>query len=90
MEMGGNLSERCVNVGTSQGRTFTGLSGDGELSTLGASNVSNWPNSNGQAARGGNFRRSNDRMMVSTREFGYYPDNFRLDNIGWRGARTAD
>ncbi len=90
MEMAGNLSERSITVGSTQGRAFTGLNGDGELDVNGDANVANWPDANGQSARGGNFRRNAERMKVSTRSFASYVADERYDNVGWRGGRTVD
>ncbi len=90
MELAGNLTERCISAGTPEGRAYTGLSGDGEVSATGSSNVTNWPGSNGQSTRGGNFRRVSNKMMVSTRSFASYTDDMRFDYVGWRGARTVD
>lgn len=43
MEMSGNLEERCVTLGKIEGRSYTGLKGNGELSTNGNADVQNWP-----------------------------------------------
>jgi len=90
MEMSGNLSERCITVGTPEGRAYTNLNGDGELSGLGEADVSFWPDANGQSVRGGNFRRESARMMVSNRAFAAYNMSLRYDNAGWRGVRSLD
>ncbi len=55
MEMTGNLYERCVTVGNSTGRSFTGLHGNGELDTNGDPDVSNWPISAGLGLKGGTY-----------------------------------
>ena len=47
MEMSGNVWEPTVTVGNNQGRSFTGIHGDGSLSVNGNANVANWPGLNG-------------------------------------------
>jgi hypothetical protein len=47
MELSGNLNERVVHIGTASGRSYTGLHGDGELTSNGFANVSFWPGING-------------------------------------------
>jgi formylglycine-generating enzyme required for sulfatase activity len=53
--LSGNLWERCVTVGHSLGRKFTGVHGDGKLDMDGFSDVSDWPGRDGTGAgnRGG-------------------------------------
>ena len=58
MELSGNSNERAVSVGTSAGRAFTGLHGDGVLTSGGSGNVLYWPDdstSGGSGFRGGGF-----------------------------------
>ncbi|HRV13636.1 MAG TPA: SUMF1/EgtB/PvdO family nonheme iron enzyme, partial [Tenuifilaceae bacterium] len=43
MELSGNLWERAVTVGNATGRDFTGLHGNGALSTNGHANETAWP-----------------------------------------------
>jgi formylglycine-generating enzyme required for sulfatase activity len=45
MEMSGMAWERAVSVGHAEGRKFTGLHGDGNISPSGYADVSNWPGS---------------------------------------------
>jgi formylglycine-generating enzyme required for sulfatase activity len=52
MELSGNLSEWVVSVQDSEGRSFTGVHGDGELSASGYANVENWPDRVGSNGRG--------------------------------------
>jgi len=57
LNLSDNVAERVVNISSVQGRAFTGRHGDGEITSMGFSNVPNWPsqnaaglgNSNGQA-----------------------------------------
>ena len=58
MEMSGNIYEYTVNTKTG-GSAYTGVLGDGELSTIAAvdgdSNQTNWPDNTGVIFRGGGF-----------------------------------
>ncbi|MCX6266122.1 MAG: SUMF1/EgtB/PvdO family nonheme iron enzyme [Bacteroidetes bacterium] len=64
MEMSGNLWERTVTVGSAAGRAFTGVHGNGTLSTAGYADISTWPGyvtaevtgATGSGLRGGSFR----------------------------------
>jgi hypothetical protein len=47
VDLSGNLGEMVVNISTTAGRSFTGLHGDGFLSTNGHANVAFWPGMNG-------------------------------------------
>ncbi|MFN8334483.1 MAG: hypothetical protein U0U09_05095 [Cyclobacteriaceae bacterium] len=49
MEMTGNLWEVPVGVGNVAGRSYTGLHGNGALTTSGFANVDNWPGANGNS-----------------------------------------
>jgi len=92
MELSGNVTEYVINVSTANGIAFTGEHGDGELTSAGASDVTNWPNSttDGFGLRGGHhgviatYARVSDRQFVlaSYETTGYY-------FTGGRGVRTA-
>jgi formylglycine-generating enzyme required for sulfatase activity len=100
MEMSGNVWERTVTTGNPAGRSFTGLHGDGTLSTvqvlgvreIGDADVLNWP---GYDAMGSGFRGSAwyfdspDAVTVSDRLYASSNQPFRLYNYGGRGVRTA-
>ena len=43
MELGGNVIERCISLGQPEGRTYTGIHGDGALDASGWADVTNWP-----------------------------------------------
>lgn len=47
MELSGNLWERAVHFGSAAGRSYTGLHGNGELTSTGYADVSYWPGING-------------------------------------------
>ena len=59
MEMSGNVGEFAVAAKTAGGSTYTGVLGDGELSTItvsdGDSDQLNWPDPTGVFVRGGHF-----------------------------------
>ncbi|KIA89845.1 SUMF1/EgtB/PvdO family nonheme iron enzyme [Kaistella jeonii] len=77
MEMSGNVGEFAVAAKTSGGSTYTGVLGDGELSTNAAtdgdSNQLNWPDNTGVLVRGGHFftpgyyENNSVRLMISDR-----------------------
>lgn len=56
-DLSGSLRERIVNVGTTQGRAFTGNLGNGIIDVNGNANVANWPGTNavGAGFRGGPY-----------------------------------
>ena len=90
MELAGNLSERCVNVGSPEGRAYTGLHGDGALNIFGWADVPNWPVNAGLGSRGGGWNDIAARMAVSSR----YSAGENLSSagiaVGIRGVRTAN
>jgi len=89
MELSGNLWERPVTCGTSYGRNFTGLHGNGFLDSSGNSNVSGWPASNGFGLRGGTCTDTTiSRLCISDRYYGGYNSSSRSSNYGFRAART--
>lgn len=93
MELSGNLYERCVTVGTVQGRNFTGIHGNGIVSsTTGNGTVSNWPNSttgDGYSFRGGSWLNGSDFIRVSDRFDGASLIASANNRLGFRAARTA-
>lgn len=76
MELGGNLNEKPISVGSSTGRAFNGTLGDGTLNSTGNADATTWPGngSAGVAYRGGNssnqlsFLRTSDRSNASQGE----------------------
>lgn len=99
MEMSGNLDERTVSIGNTEGRAFTGLHGDGTLSINGHANTGNWPglaNSEvtafvGTGLRGGGFLSSFANLIVSDRSNATQTSNeeSRTATYGFRAVRTA-
>ncbi len=88
MELSGNVVERCVTVGNTYGRAYTGLTGDGELNSSGNSDVTNWPPSGyGQSYRGGSWSRDLAECMVGYRLYGSINNTARGSDMGGRGCR---
>ncbi|MBZ0243306.1 MAG: formylglycine-generating enzyme family protein, partial [Bacteroidales bacterium] len=75
MELSGNLVERAVTVGHLDGRSFTGIHGNGALSTKGHADVSTWPGlyegevteATGAGFRGGDLYFGATNMRTSDR-----------------------
>lgn len=84
MELGGNLRERIV-IGAVV--TYTGLLGDGMLSSSGSANTTNWPTGGG-FNRGGYFGGAVDELRTSHKG-GSTPDNSRTAPFGVRGVRNT-
>jgi len=95
MELSGNLWEHCVTVGNATGRTFTGLHGNGVLSTNGHANVTFWPGlsggevtgANGCGTRGGNWKFNHSIMRTSARTHAAHGVTDRYDDLGFRLVR---
>lgn len=95
MEMSGNVGEFAVAAKTAGGSTYTGVLGDGELSTVtatdGDSNQSLWPDNTGAVVRGGHFyatafnENNSGLMRVSNRS--EVPVATRVPSYGIRGVR---
>ena len=91
MEMGGNLWKRCVTIGNSDGRSFTGSHGDGVLDSTGNANASSWPGTSASGAgfRGGAWGGDATGPRVSGRTHASNTDSSRLDSSGFRCVRLA-
>ncbi|KAF0200173.1 MAG: hypothetical protein FD170_3726 [Bacteroidetes bacterium] len=93
LDMSGNLWERPVNLGTPEGRNFTGLHGNGILTSSGDADVTNWPPNNGEGTgfRGGYWDSSQyeDPMRIAGRTYSDDPVERRRNRFGGRGVRTA-
>ena len=88
MELSGGEQDMCVSVGIGTSRTFTGLHGNGELSTTGFSNVTSWPSS--LSLRGGYYASAMPLLRISSRyQAAYTLGTSRFADIGGRGGRTA-
>lgn len=98
MDMSGNISEMIVSLGNKNGRAFTGIHGDGELTMNGFSDVEGWPGltspdthlviDGGWGSRGGNFRNSELDLRVSVRNMATFSAGQRLPGNGFRAVRT--
>ena len=96
MDMGGNIWETCISIGsggTTGGRAFTNVNGDGTLDLNGDANVSTWPTAvGGYARRGGNWIEAAQQLNISDRNYGINPNLLatRIAFVGIRLARTAE
>ena len=90
MDLAGNVWERGATIGYPEGRAYTGLHGNGMLTTEGNANVTNWPllNSLGEYVRGGAFIGNPAEYRTSDRNFTAQINPF-VYLIGGRGVRTA-
>ena len=91
MELSGNLYERTVTVGNTDGRDFTGLHGDGLLSSSGDADVIKWPgiSGSGMGFRGGSWKEAAVLMRTSDRFYAINANGDRSGDYGGRGCRTA-
>jgi formylglycine-generating enzyme required for sulfatase activity len=93
MEMGGNLLEKCVNLGTPEGRAFVPNHGDGSLDANGEADVANWPpltTGAGIGGRGGAWNLPFNSIRLSSRSDVLTTDAIRRANFGWRAVRSAE
>ena len=97
MELSGNLWERAVTVGNATGRAFTGLHGNGALSTNGHANETAWPGltsgevtgATGSGFRGGVWNNNASYLRVSDRNIAANLNTVRSRNYGFRAVRVA-
>ena len=92
MELSGNVRERVVTVGNSDGRAFTGAHGDGAVDSNARANVSNWPSpltASGAGFRGGSWKDASSYARTSDRSDAATADTTRDAAYGGRGVRTA-
>lgn len=91
MELSGNLWERCVTMGRPEGRAFTGLHGNGEITALGSADVTNWPGDNavGSGNRGGAWNTAATLLRVSDRSQARHTYTVRSGSHGFRAVRTV-
>jgi len=97
MEMSGNLWERSVTLGNSDGRSFLGSHGDGSLSTNGHATNSDWPGESGgevtgaagAGCRGGYWCGVTAYLRVSDRHYAAYTSTIRSYKYGIRCGRSA-
>jgi formylglycine-generating enzyme required for sulfatase activity len=86
MELSGNVWERAISVGCTEGRAFTGLHGTGTW----ASPVG-WPTTQvGYGVRGCAWNSASMMFLhVSDRTYANVNNANRSASYGWRGVRTA-
>jgi formylglycine-generating enzyme required for sulfatase activity len=93
LDMGGNLWERPVTLGNPEGRSFTGLHGDGNIDASGNADVPNWPSGAtgiGSGFRGGYWASTPYSIThVSDRSDGAHGTDRRRERFGGRGIRTS-
>lgn len=92
MDMSGNLWERIITVSNANGRSFTGVHGDGNLDTSGYANVSNWPSNTtalGIGSRGGGWESNAVSLRISSRYYSNTTVAIRGRYYGGRGVRNA-
>lgn len=90
LELTGNLWERTVLAGLPSGQSYTGLHGDGTLSTGGTADVSQWPNPYGSNWKGGAYNGPKPEQQVSDRQVGVN-DSYSVERnaiSGMRGVRS--
>ncbi|MDZ4756513.1 MAG: SUMF1/EgtB/PvdO family nonheme iron enzyme [Bacteroidota bacterium] len=93
MELSGSVWERVVGIYTSTGRSFTGSHGDGNITSGGYANNSDWPGyssgnitgGTGSAYRGGSMSYGTDRLRVSDRNWAGSTDYAKHQGRGGRG-----
>ena len=90
MSLSGNLYERTITVGKTNGRAFTGVNGNGAVDATGVANVTNWPvTGNGANYRGGAWDFSSVYQRVSDRYYAAETNSARTSRDGGRGVRRA-
>ena len=97
MEMSGNLQERTISIGNAEGRAFTGLHGDGILSTNGWANSVNWPGiangevtgATGAGLRGGSYANTDPRVSNRSDATQTTTATNRAATYGFRAVRSA-
>lgn len=93
LNLSGSVRERGITVGNTQGRTYTGIHGDGSVSASGDTNVENWPssiNATGCFIRGGGYNIPLYAATISDRSSAALTDSSRQGSYGGRGVRTAE
>jgi len=99
MDLSGSVWERCVSIGDSVGRNFTGTHGDGFL-YYGYATNRDWPKGNneygGFGFRGGGYYTENNlgefvpHSPIEYRRYGAWSGGYRVVAYGQRFARTAE
>ncbi|MBP6455713.1 MAG: SUMF1/EgtB/PvdO family nonheme iron enzyme [Chitinophagaceae bacterium] len=95
MELSGNVNERAIAAGYTEGRAFTGLHGNGNLNVTHTYDVANWPviaTGSGLTFRGGGYQVNGNiqYLQTSERTSATSVNVSRSATYGGRGARTAE
>ncbi len=93
MEMSGNVAEFAVYAGNAQGRSFTGLHGDGVLTATADANTANWPSTTNNSSiitRGGGLSNTTFQLQVCDRSSGPLDYSSPSPIYGGRGVRTGE
>ncbi len=88
LNLNDNVGERYVNISTPEGRSYTGLHGDGRLNGAGAADVLNWPNAN---SKGTGYRGFYNNTIIPLSDRRYMEIELAGRNAwdGFRGGRTS-
>jgi len=93
MEMSGNTAEFAVFAGNTQGRSYTGLHGDGILTATAEANTANWPsptNNSSITTRGGGTSNNLAVLQMCDRSAGSLDYLTGNPIYGGRGVRTGE
>jgi len=93
MEMTGNVREFAIYAGNVQGRTFTGLHGDGILTALAEANVAFWPSGTNDLSittRGGYYADVIAQLQICDRSASAQSYIGASAAYGGRGVRTGE
>ncbi len=91
LELCGNLFEPEVTIGNANGRAFTGLHGNGSLTSNGEHDVTNWPAGStalGSGQRDGAFDNFSSMLRISDRMNASNTSTSRASGNGFRAVRT--
>jgi len=95
MELSGNLWERPVNIGSANGRLFTGSNGSGVLDANGRATNTDWntdgagSDASGVGIRGGSWLSAASDARVSDRVYAGFAITSRAGNVTLRAVRGA-
>jgi hypothetical protein len=90
MELNGNVWERPVTVGNTQGRAYSGVLGNGALDATGNADGDTWPGTDASGAgfRGSGWGSGDQSLRVSDRGVAAETFSIRFDDSGGRGVRV--
>jgi hypothetical protein len=87
LDLSGNVEELYVSMANAEGLNFTGIIGNGELTTQGDADATNWPTSSGVIGRGGSWSSASSQLRISNRANQLINTNIRSSTQGARGGR---